>query len=531
MKDYARLLDALLNTTSRNAKVRLLTDYFARAPDPDRGWGLAAITHELDIPSVKPALIREMIAERTDPVLFDYSYDYVGDLAETVSLLWPGDGAGGATPTLDEIVNTLRLVGREEAAVIVAGWLDRFDTTERWAFLKLVTGAPRVGVSSRMAKMAVAALGDVPVDDVEEVWHGLKPPYAGLFAWTTGAGARPPTGDRLVFRPLMLATPLDEGDLDKHDPADYAAEWKWDGIRVQLAARGGDARLFSRTGDDISDAFPDVVENAAFDAVLDGELLVARGAESFDPAPFNDLQQRLNRKAVSKAMLRKHPAFVRAYDLLMVDGEDLRGLSFGERRARLEAWLGARNAPRLDLSPMLEFDTWDAARSLRAEAPPGVEGLMLKRTDSVYAPGRPKGPWFKWKRDPHTIDCVVMYAQRGHGKRSSFFSDYTFGLWRAAEDETDELVPVGKAYFGFTDEELKQLDAWVREHAEGRFGPVTQVEQSLVVEVAFDAVQRSTRHKSGVAMRFPRFHRIRWDKPADEADRLETLEALIETTG
>jgi DNA ligase-1 len=528
MKDYARLLDALLYTTSRNAKVRLLTDYFRHAPDPDRGWGLAAITHELDIPSVKPGLIRDLIAARTDPVLFDYSYDYVGDLAETVSLLWPGDGQGGATPTLDEIVNTLRLVGREEAAMLVAGWLDRFDTTERWAFLKLVTGAPRVGVSSRMAKMAVAALGDVPVDDVEEVWHGLKPPYAGLFAWACGAGERPSTGDRLVFRPLMLATPLDEGDLEKLAAADYLAEWKWDGIRVQLAARGGEARLFSRTGDDISDAFPDVVEAAAFDAVIDGELLVGRDGDPFDPAPFNDLQQRLNRKAVSKAMLRKHPAFVRAYDLLMVDGEDLRALPFAERRERLERWLAARKPPRLDLSPVLDFDSWDAARTLRADAPPVVEGLMLKRADSVYVPGRPKGPWFKWKRDPFTIDCVVMYAQRGHGKRSSFFSDYTFGLWRAADEGADELVPVGKAYFGFTDEELKQLDAWVREHAEARFGPVTQVEPSLVVEVAFDAVQRSTRHKSGVAMRFPRFHRIRWDKPGDEADRLETLEALIE---
>ena len=231
-------------------------------------------------------------------------------------------------------------------------------------------------------------------------------------------------------------------------------------------------------------------------------------------------------------MLASHPAFIRAYDLLFLDSTDIRDQPLIERRRQLEAWFKRAQPNRIDLSPQLEFDSWQAAADLRASVSGAIEGLMLKRADSIYVAGRPKGPWFKWKRDPYTVDCVVMYAQRGHGKRSSFYSDYTFGLWRSTatpdQSATDaELVPVGKAYFGFTDEELTQLDNWVRNHTTDPFGPVRQVEPALVVEVAFDSINRSTRHKSGVAMRFPRFHRIRWDKPADEADHLTTLEALI----
>jgi len=332
----------------------------------------------------------------------------------------------------------------------------------------------------------------------------------------------------------MLAQPIAEADLVKHDPAAFFAEWKWDGIRVQLAAQNGEARLFSRTGDDISNAFPDIVKGASgalFDAVIDGELLVNRtgaGDNGFEPAPFNDLRQRLNRKSVSAKMLASHPAFIRAYDLLAVDGTDIRDQPLAARRTQLEAWFERVRPSQVDLSPQLDFPTWPAAADLRASATGAVEGLMLKRADSVYVAGRPKGPRFKWKRDSYTVDCVVMYAQRGHDKRSSFYLDYTFGLWRPTAGAS-ELVPVGKAYFGFTDEELAQLDSWVRDHTTDRFGQVRQVESTLVVEVAFDSVNRSTRHKSGVAMRFPRFHRIRWDKPAAEADQLATLKALIES--
>jgi len=327
----------------------------------------------------------------------------------------------------------------------------------------------------------------------------------------------------------MLANPIDRAELDTLDPAHFRAEWKWDGIRVQVAASGDVKRLYSRAGEDISGSFPDIVEAIDFEGVFDGELLVRREEAV---APFNDLQQRLNRKSVTAKMLKEHPAHVRLYDVLQLDGEDLRGLPFDQRRARLEAWMALASRARFDLSPLVTFQDWAHLAELReAMKSDGIEGLMLKRADSLYLAGRPKGPWFKWKRDPMLADCVLMYAQRGHGKRSSFYSDFTFGCWRDANSETGEgkreLAPVGKAYFGFTDEELRWLDKWVRDHTTNRFGPVREVTQELVLEVAFDGIARSSRHKSGVALRFPRISRIRTDKPAAEADTVDTLLRLL----
>jgi DNA ligase-1 len=308
-------------------------------------------------------------------------------------------------------------------------------------------------------------------------------------------------------------------------PEEISAEWKWDGVRVQIAANGREARLFSRSGDDISHAFPEIV--AAYrhlDAVLDGELLVVRGGET---APFNDLQQRLNRKSVTPHMMKEHPAFVRLYDLLFEGDEDLRALPFSARRERLERWF-AREKPLLSaLSDLIAFESLAELEAIWANTrDAGIEGLMLKRKSSPYLAGRTKGHWWKWKRSALTLDCVLMYAQRGSGKRSSYYSDYTFGAWREGADGP-ELVPVGKAYSGFTDEELHRLDRFVRNNTIESFGPVRAVEPQLVLEVAFDAVFPSTRHKSGVAMRFPRIPRIRWDKPAAEADTLETVKKLI----
>ena len=527
MKTFSELLDRLAFTPGRNAKLRLMTEYFQTVPDPARGYGLAGLTGGLDFAAAKPAVIRALIETRVDPVLFAWSYDYVGDLAETAALIWPERPGANRPPELPEVVERLAAAGRGEVPALLEGWLDGLDATGRWALLKLITGGLRVGVSARLAKTALAALGDeVALDQVEEVWHGLAPPYEDLFAWLEGRRARPEVDARAAFRPLMLAQPLDQAELAGLDPADYLAEWKWDGIRVQLAAGGCSPRLFSRSGEEISKAFPDLLEGAGFDAVLDGELLVARDGEI---APFNDLQQRLGRKTVTSGMLANYPAHLRLYDILFEGAEDLRGLPLTERRRRLETWYAKTVPARMDLSTLLDFDRWDGLAALREEARArGIEGLMLKRADSTYVAGRPKGPWFKWKRDALTLDTVLMYAQRGHGKRSSFYSDYTFGAWRPGEDGVAELVPVGKAYFGFTDEELRQLDKWVRANTTERFGPVRAVRPGLVLEVAFDAVQRSKRHKSGLAMRFPRVQRIRWDKPAGEADLVATLEDMLD---
>jgi len=632
MNRFAELLDRLAYEPGRNNKLRLIANYFRATEDPDRGYALAALTGALSFKHAKPGLIRDLIADRTDPVLFALSYDYVGDLSETIALMWPrqrsdaslrsapspqpreraslasdptrgegvaqhseqtsrnksktdkatkalestpsqvdaaplsvppplvGEGQGEGyrghnahenpnaghnnppPPTLTEVVSTLRTLGKAELPKQLARWLDELDETGRWALLKLVTGAMRIGISARLAKTAAAALGDKDPHDVELMWPGLAPPYLDLFAWLEGRADKPVNADPAPFRPVMLAHAIEDTDFANLDASDYVAEWKWDGIRAQ-AVSGRDehgntqARLYSRSGEDITKSFPDLLPSLHLPGAIDGELLVLRDRRV---QTFNVLQQRLNRKVVSPKLLKDYPIHLRAYDLLSEGDTDLRELPFVERRARLEAFVGKLNDPRIDLSPTIAFDNWETLRAARAdpaEAGAGedaeaVEGVMLKRRDALYLPGRPKGQWWKWKRDPHIIDAVLMYAQRGHGKRSSYYSDYTFGVWTKGDDG-EQLVPVGKAYFGFTDEELLQIDRFVRRNTTEKFGPVRHVihepEQGLVLEVAFEGLARSPRHKSGVAMRFPRISRLRWDKPPREADRLETLEKMLKT--
>lgn len=527
MREFAELLDCLSTTPSRNGKLALLADYLRTAPDPDRGWALAALTDGLPLRIAFRRILSELMIDRVDPELFRLSRDFVGDTAETVSLLWPAVPPPAAPPRLGEIVESLQRAKPQQHGAIIASVLDNCNVRERWAFLKLIGGAPRVGVSARLAKTALAAIGRQEVSAVEEIWHALSPPYTELFAWMEGRADRPDAGAVPVFRPLMLAHPIEETDWPELDPRDFAAEWKWDGIRVQVAARTGDVRVYSRTGDDISPAFPEI--RAAFahaDVVADGELLVVRQGSV---APFNDLQQRLNRKAVTGKMLRDFPAHLRLYDLLFAGDDDVRPLAFEVRRSRLEDW-HARERPILsDLSTLVPFSNFQELEELwRGAREAGIEGLMLKRRASPYLAGRPRGHWFKWKRAALTLDCVLMYAQRGSGKRSSLYSDLTFGVWRPREGTQErELVPVGKAYSGFTDAELRNLDRFIRANTTETFGPVRAVVPRLVLEIAFDAVQPSTRHKSGVAMRFPRVHRIRWDKPAEEADTLAAALALI----
>jgi ATP-dependent DNA ligase len=546
MNRFAELLDRLAYEPGRNNKLRLMTDYFRTTPDPERGWALAALTGGLTFQHAKPGVIRALIAERSDPVLFELSYDYVGDLSETVALMWPardhpGAGRETSTPTLSSVVTALSSLGKADLPAQLARWLDQLDETGRWALLKLVTGGLRVGVSARLAKTAAAALGDKEAHEIELIWPGLRPPYVELFAWLEGRADKPASRDPAPFRPAMLAHAIEDGDLAALDPADFLGEWKWDGIRVQAAAGAGEsgrlvARLYSRTGEDISASFPDLVSALQLPGAIDGELLIVGDGRV---RSFNVLQQRLNRKTVNDKLMSEFPVHLRAYDLLVDGEEDLRELPFTERRARLERFVARLHESRIDLSPLVAFASWDelaAARANPAAAGAGadaqaVEGIMLKRRDAPYLPGRTRGPWWKWKRDPFIIDAVLMYAQRGSGKRSSYYSDYTFGIWTMGEDG-EVLVPVGKAYFGFTDEELMRIDRFVRRNTVARFGPVREVvhaaDDGLVLEVAFEGLQRSTRHRSGVAMRFPRINRLRWDKPPREADRLETLERMLQ---
>ncbi|MDQ2083368.1 cisplatin damage response ATP-dependent DNA ligase [Xanthobacteraceae bacterium Astr-EGSB] len=559
MKRFAALLDRLAYESGRSAKLTLIADYLKTTPDPDRGYALAALTGALSFRHAKAGVIRALIAERTDPVLFALAYDYVGDLSETVALMWPApSGHEGKldAPSLSHVVTTLTTSSKTALPQQLARWLDELDETGRWALLKLVTGGLRVGVSARLAKTALASLGGKETDEIELVWPSLAPPYGDLFAWVEGRGPRPEGAHPATFNPVMLAHAIAAEDFSGLDAAEFCAEWKWDGVRVQAVLAtdphgARHARLYSRTGEDMSATFPDLLDALAgegaarlgdahppappVDAVLDGELLILREARV---QSFNVLQQRLNRKAVTAKLIAEYPAHLRAYDLLFDGAEDVRALPFEARRARLEIVVARFASPCLDISPLVPFGSWDELAAARADPAAhgagldaeAIEGVMIKRRDAPYSPGRPRGPWWKWKRDPRVVDAVLMYAQRGHGKRSSFYSDYTFGVWTAA-DGGDELVPVGKAYFGFTDEELARIDRFVRNNTVARFGPVREVrhdgEQGLVLEVAFEGLARSPRHKSGLAMRFPRISRLRWDKPPREADRLETLVNML----
>ena len=520
MKRFADLLELLALTPSRTRKIVTLAQYFAEVPDPDRGLALAVLTGEMDISNVKPALLKETVLAEVDETLFALSYDYVGDLGETIALIWPHHGAG-ELPRLRDLVQLLNTTSKAQLPKVIGGLLTQAAIHERWALVKLATGALRIGVSARLAKTALAQMSGVELQAIEEVWHGLKPPYEELFAWLEGKAERPEIDHTARFHPLMLSNPIEDKDFEKLDPADFSAEWKWDGIRVQLVLGKNGASLFSRTGDDIAASFPDVVEAAMGRAVLDGELLVGH---DFDARSFNDLQQRLNRKVASGKQMSELPAFVRVYDMLFDGDEDIRALGWQDRRARLENWFAANPQTRMDLSEILPFADWDDLGRLRRQGADehGHEGVMIKLRTAPYVPGRPKGFWYKWKRDPNVVDAVLMYAQRGHGKRSSYYSDYTFGVWKG-----NEIVPIGKAYFGFTDEELKQLDRWIRANTTAAFGPVREVKKELVFEVAFDSAQKSGRHKSGVALRFPRINRIRWDKPAQQAARLEDMDAFV----
>ena len=544
MKPFADLLERLLFSPQRNTKLAYLAQWIKAAPQADRGWGIAALTGDLDLGRVKGGVVRRLAAGAIDEELFAQSYDFVGDLAETTALIWtkrdhPHDPNGGHNHpplTLNDVVTTLQTATPDDAEARIAQWLDQLDETARWGLLKLITGGMRVGVSARMVRLALAAAYDQKVEDIEEIWPLITPPYEDLFAWLDGRGTRPSAEGRAVFRPLMLAHPIDDQDVETITPDRFLAEWKWDGARVQLAIAADGIRLFSRSGDMINAAFPELTSalnvpdtfTHGTSITLDGELLAGTPNQV---EPFQNLQQRLNRKKAGPKLIKDRPVFLRLYDVLIDQDQDRRKQTIEERRVALADIVTRLDHPLIDLSQELVFADREELALLREQCRENslIEGLMLKARGSPYQAGRVKGLWYKWKRDPLVADVVLMYAQRGHGKRSSFFSDYTFGAWMddpATNART--LVPVGKAYSGFTDAELKKLDEFVRKNTTQKFGPVRELRHQMVVEVAFDSLQASSRHKSGIAMRFPRFSRIRWDKPAEEADTLDTLKTWLD---
>ena len=518
LEKFARLLENIIYSPSRNRKIELLVEYYKQTNDPDRGFAVALITNSLKLSSIRSTNLKQIIKSKVDPILFDLSYDYVGDMAETISLLWPFKKKKKLC-TLSYFINFFHENSKLQVEKFLISQLDKASTTERWAIIKLFTGGLRIGVSEKNAKVSLSKFGNVNLDQIEKIWHGFSPPYVKLFSWLEKGGPIPKIDILKTFHPMMLADQIDsKNDFRKLSPDDFEAEWKWDGIRVQLIISDTETVIFSRNGDNITNSFPELRFKTNRNVVLDGELLVGG---DLNPTSFNDLQQRLNRKKVSKGILQKFPAFIKLYDILFQDFKDLRSMKFSSRREILENWFNSNKQDNLDLSSIIFFENWKDLTKVRnkfLQSSNIYEGIMLKKKNSIYHNGRPRGMWYKWKRDPKSVDAILMYAQRGHGKRSSYYSDYTFGVL-----DGKNLVPIGKAYSGYTNEELDKLDKFVRKNTIQKFGPVREVEKTLVFEIAFDSISKSKRHKSGLALRFPRISKIRWDKSPEEIEDLKRI--------
>lgn len=534
MKRFAALYQELDRSTATLDKRAALVAYFRDAPPRDAAWALYLLAGG-KITSARRRIagtgeLRAWVADAssTPPWLVDASYDQVGDLAETLALLVPDPAEPaperGLADWIEEVLLPVANRGEvERREVVVKAWLG-LPSDQRLVFNKLLTGALRVGVSQRMVQQALAQMSGVPIARIAQRMLGAWTPSPAFLLALLSKEALP--GDRQQPYPFFLASPL-EGDPAGLGPlGDWLVEWKWDGIRAQLIRRHGEVALWSRGEERLDGRFPEIEAAAAAldaDCVLDGELLAWQD-DAAGPMPFSALQTRIQRLKPGPRWLAEAPARMLAYDLLELDGEDLRDLPLRERRHRLEALLRRHPDPRLHLSPLLRPSGWEEAAALREESRGRrVEGFMLKRASAPYQSGRRRGDWWKWKIDPLTIDAVLLYAQAGHGRRSTLYTDYTFGLW-----EGDTLVPVAKAYSGLDDKEILALDRWLRAHTRERFGPVRSVEPVQVFELGFEGVNLSRRHKSGVAVRFPRILRWRHDKPAAEADRLDTLKALAQ---
>ena len=525
MRRFTELFLALDATTGTRDKVDALVAYFSAAPPEDAAWAAYFLTGRRLKRLVGTRDLVGAAIEVADipPWLFDASYEAVGDLAETIALLLPppthADDAPLAAWVAQELLPLAGLPPDDARARLRSAW-DRLDRDGRFVYGKLITGAFRVGAARQLVYRALAEAASVPVTEVAHRLIGEWTPSMQFFARLRGEGDEAGARSHHPY-PFFLAYPLEDDPAVLGNIGEWQLEWKWDGIRSQLVHRGG-ISLWSRGEELVNDAFPDIVSAATAlpdGIVIDGEILAWSNAHQ-RPLEFAALQKRLNRKTPSAKLMHDVPAVLIAYDLLEQDGVDIRETPLAERRDRLEALLPAASAIRI--SPLLRASDWPAVSQIRTRSREHhAEGLMLKRLDASYGVGRVRGAWWRWKIDPYTVDAVMIYAQAGHGRRASLFTDYTFAVWSA-----DELVPFAKAYSGLSDAEIREVDAWVRAHTLERFGPVRRVEPHLVFELAFEAIQASTRHKSGVAVRFPRIHRWRTDKPASDADTLEHLKSL-----
>lgn len=560
MKAFSALFAALDQTTSTRAKTEALVAYFRQAPAADAAWALYFLAGGKPRQALPGPLIQATACEAAGiaPWLFDESYQIVGDLAETVALILPPARAVTDLPLhawVEQRLLPLRSLDPAAQREALLRYWGELDTAGRFLLTKLIGGGFRVGVARLLVLRALAEASGVDATVLAQRFIGYTdkthvPSAAAYDALLRADGGHAP--DRGQPYPFFLSHQLQAAPETLGDPADWQVEWKWDGIRAQIVRRAGQCWIWSRGEDLITDRFPELValaEHLPDGTVLDGEILVWRDG---CVQPFALLQTRIGRKSLSKKTLAETPAAFMAYDLLEQAGEDLRGLPLRERRARLEALVaevragsarpslaGVGPAPAVDALQISEAVTapdWATLATLReASRERRVEGFMLKHRDSRYGIGRTKeaGLWWKWKIDPLSIDAVIVYAQRGHGRRANLYTDFTFAVWDGPQEPGTErrLVPFAKAYSGLTDEEMAQVDQRIRQTVTEKFGPVRAVMPTLVVELGFEGIQASPRHKSGIAVRFPRMLRLRWDKPVDEADTLQSLQALLDLAG
>jgi DNA ligase-1 len=530
MRAFSELYEELDTTTSTNLKVAAMVRYFNTATPADAAWAAYILSGRRVKRFIGQTLLWRWLTEVSDlpEWLVEESYSAVGDLAETVALLMEGNLAAAAvvpdlplSTWIEDRLLPLREVDDEQQRAAIIEWWRTLPYRECFILNKLLTGELRVGVSELLVTRALAEVLKLERNDVTRRIMGEWRPSAEF--WENLRSSEASSSDPSAPYPFFLASPLEADAATLGPTSDWLAEWKWDGIRSELIRREGKCFIWSRGEDLVTERFPEVVAAAAQlpdGVVLDGELVAWRDGAI---QPFADLQQRIGRKKLSPAILKQVPVRFLAYDLLEQDYTDVRALPLRERRARLETLI-AKAPDVLGISSAITASTWEELANLRTESRArAVEGLMLKSLDSPYGTGRQRGSWWKWKIDPYSFDGVMLYAQPGHGRRSNLYTDYTFGVWSSGE-----LVPVAKAYSGLSNVEIAELDRWIRSHTTEKFGPVRQVEQTQVFELAYEGIAASSRHKSGIALRFPRIMRRRLDKPANEADTLSDLQAVLE---
>lgn len=529
MQAFGALYQALDQTTSTNAKVDAMVDYFRRAPSADAAWAVYFLSGRRVKRLVGAARLREWLVEVSDlpEWLVEETYASVGDLAETIALLLT-DGRGEDDPRplhvwMADSILPLAGLGPEAQRDLLVSWWRALPYDSCFLVNKLLTGALRVGVSQTLVARALSIVADLPRPVIAHRLMGHWTPDGAFFE----ALLAPDDGAADLSRPypFFLAAPLDDDRSDVESAlgpvSDWQLEWKWDGIRAQIVRREGQVFIWSRGEELVTDRYPEARDAALAlpdGCVLDGELL---GWQDGQVLPFSQLQRRIGRKTVGKKLLTEVPVAFMAYDLLENGGRDVRGLPMHDRRRQLELLI--KPAPvALNLSPLVDAASWAEAAAHREQSRAReVEGLMLKHREAPYGTGRTRGPWWKWKIDPHTVDAVMLYAQPGHGRRANLYTDYTFAVW-----DGDALVPIAKAYSGLSNAEITQLDKWIRRHTKERFGPVRSVEPLQVFELKFEAINASTRHKSGIAVRFPRIARWRHDLGPKDADTLDSVRNL-----